>query len=318
MTETVFDPVELAGEVARLGDEVSPPVLAASQALYLPWQETEPYDGVRVTRDRSYGTDPRQRLDVFAPEAASSPRPVLVFVHGGSFTGGDKHRPGSPYHDNVGVWAVRNGAVGVTVTYRLAPSSTWPSGAEDIARAVAWVRDHADDIGGDRDRVHVLGTSAGAVHVASYLTGDRFHGEAGHGVASAIHVSGAYDLPRFDHERLAPYLGTDVERYREALDLDRLVALPIPQLFVVAEHDPRAAQEQAMLAVAAYLRRHDRWPDLLRLPGHNHFTATAHLNTPDQTLACALRRVLGLRSVAPGASGPAAPTRPDPRKEEVL
>src|SRR5258705_8175186 len=98
--------------------------------LYGPLQEKEPYQGVKTERDVKYGDVDRNLLDVFMPEAPSSPRPVLIYVHGGGFVRGDKRAPGSPFNDNIMLWAVRNGYIGVDVTYRLAPQAVWPAGAE--------------------------------------------------------------------------------------------------------------------------------------------------------------------------------------------
>src|SRR5258707_1161591 len=106
--------------------------------LYGPLQEKEPYQGVKIERDVRYGDADRNLLDVFMPAAASSPRPVLIYVHGGGFLRGDNRAPGSPFNDNIMLWAVRNGDIGVDVTYRLAPQAVWPAGAEDLATAVKW------------------------------------------------------------------------------------------------------------------------------------------------------------------------------------
>jgi triacylglycerol lipase len=209
---------------------------------------------------------------------------VVVFVHGGGFVGGDKNRPGSLYHDNVAVWAVRRNLVGVTMTHRLAPEFGWPAGAEDVAAALGWVHTNIGAHGGALDRVHLMGTSSGAVHAASFLARPEFHTPDGPGVASASLLSGAYDLPSFDHDRLRPYFGADPRRYAELSPLRGLVESPVPILYVVAEFDPPAAQQQAAALVTAHTRCHGRWPAILRLAGHNHFTVTAHLNTPDDEL----------------------------------
>ena len=122
---------------------------------------------------------------------------MFVFVHGGGFIGGDKHVPGSPAYDFLGAWAVRNGWVGVTITYRLAPGHTWPSGAQDVASAVAWIRNNIADYGGDPDRIVVAGNSAGAVHVASYVTGQASAGQDSgslDGVRGAAILSGFYQV----------------------------------------------------------------------------------------------------------------------------
>jgi triacylglycerol lipase len=305
-----FDVQVLARRIAHLGTEVSPHVLAASHAMYAPFHERAPYVGIRVDRDVAYGSHPRQRLDVFRSVEPGSgpPRPVVVFVHGGGFVGGDKHRPASPYHDNVAVWAVRRNLVGVTMTYRLAPEFGWPAGTEDVAAALGWVRGNIGAHGGDPDRIHLMGTSAGAVHAASYLARPEFQSPDGPEVASASLLSGAYDLPSFDHDRLRPYYGDDPRRYAELSPLRGLIESPVPVLYVVAEFDPPAAQRQAAALVEAYTRRHGRWPAVLRLTGHNHFTITAHLNTSDDELG---RHVLAEIARHP-VSDRAGTSRPDP------
>ena len=92
-------PSEIERKLAELGAVINPPETAK---LYAPLQETEPYQGIKVTRDLKYGTDERHALDVFAPEQASAvPRAVLIYVHGGAFTAGNKRAPGSPFYDNI-------------------------------------------------------------------------------------------------------------------------------------------------------------------------------------------------------------------------
>ena len=85
-------PEDLAWKLLELGRVIDPPKTAA---LYAPMQETEPYQGVRIERDVKYGPADRHLLDVFMPEASSSVRPVLIFIHGGAFVGGNKRAPGS-------------------------------------------------------------------------------------------------------------------------------------------------------------------------------------------------------------------------------
>src|ERR1700759_5391266 len=112
---------EMATRMRELGEQIVPAAIEGTEKLYAPYHEREPYQSVKVSRDQAYGTDARHLLDVFAPQPGGAPRPVLLFVHGGGFVAGDKHRPGSPYQDNVALWAVRHGMVGVNMTYRLAP-----------------------------------------------------------------------------------------------------------------------------------------------------------------------------------------------------
>src|SRR5205807_1942905 len=123
-------PEEIAWKLLEIGRVIDPPKTAA---IYAPLQEKEPYPGAKIERDVKYGAADRNRLDIFMPETASSPRPVLIFVHGGAFVTGDKRVRDGPFYDNIMLWAVKNGFVGVNVDYRLAPQASWPAGAKDLA-----------------------------------------------------------------------------------------------------------------------------------------------------------------------------------------
>ncbi len=78
---------DLAWKLLELGRVIDPPKTAA---LYAPMQEKEPYKGVKTERDVKYGAADRHLLDVFMPETTSSARPVLIYIHGGGFVGGNK------------------------------------------------------------------------------------------------------------------------------------------------------------------------------------------------------------------------------------
>ncbi|MGQ0683843.1 alpha/beta hydrolase, partial [Bradyrhizobium sp.] len=180
---------DLGWKLLELGRVIDPPKTAA---IYAPMQEKEPYASVKIERDVKYGPADRHLLDVFMPEASSAPRSVLIYVHGGAFIGGNKRIPNSPFYDNIMLWAVRSGFVGVNATYRLAPASPWPAGVEDIASVVKWVSEKIAERGGDPARIYLMGQSAGAVHVASYVSHPELHKVNGGGVAGAIMVSGIY------------------------------------------------------------------------------------------------------------------------------
>ena len=270
---------ELARRVAAIGDVVGPDAAEASRELFAPLHETPPYDGVSVVRDAAYGPHERHRLDVFTP-AGGRDLPVVVFVHDGGFVAGDKCTEGTPYHDNVGLWAARSGMVGVTMNYRLAPEHGWPSGAEDVAAAAAWLAAHAGEHGGDPARIVLMGSSAGATHVAGYA--GMAHRDPG--VRGIALLSGAYDLELFDPAILEPYLGSDPGVVRAASPLAGLVGSGLPILFAVAQHDPDISHRQAAALFDALFERDGRVPPMAFLPGHNHFTEVLHLNAMDDVL----------------------------------
>lgn len=66
----------LRRSVAEIDSVVSPAAAAASQAIYAPFHETEPYRDVEVNRDVAYGVHPRQRVDVFRPALSAQRRPA--------------------------------------------------------------------------------------------------------------------------------------------------------------------------------------------------------------------------------------------------
>ncbi len=147
--------------------------------IYRPVLRAAPKSGVTVTRDIAYGAHPRQVLDVYRPVDARR-APLVLFVHGGAFVLGAKDVNEEVYA-NVLYYFARHGYLGLNIEYRLAPEFQYPSGAEDVAAAVAWARRHAPAFGGDPDRVVLVGHSAGGTHVAGYAydPGSRF--ATGHG-----------------------------------------------------------------------------------------------------------------------------------------
>jgi triacylglycerol lipase len=276
-------PEDLAWKLLELGRVIDPPKTAA---LFAPLQEKEPYQGVKIERDVKYGPADRNLLDVFTPETTSSSQPVLIFVHGGAFVGGDKRTaPDSPFYDNIMLWAVKNGFVGVNSTYRLAPQAPWPAGAEDLAAVVEWVSDKIAERGGNPARIYLMGHSAGAVHVASYVSHPNFHKVKSGGLAGAIMISGIYDLtatPLADPERA--YFGADPARYPEQSSLPGLATTDIPLMIAAAELDPPGFVLQFDLLKQATCKRASGCVRAILLPQHNHMSEVYSINTEETRL----------------------------------
>ena len=275
-------PPDIAEKIAAIG-RVSDPGKTAP--LYVPLHEKEPYSGVKISRDVKYGPHERNTLDLFVPEAAGAGRPILMFVHGGGFIRGSKRSPGSPFYDNIMLWAVSNGMSGVNVEYRLAPQSAWPSGGEDLGMAVRWAADNAAAYGGDRDRVFLMGHSAGATHVAIYVAHPEFHGPAGSGLAGAMFSSGAYDLTKLeDGEGRNAYFGTDRNLYRQRSALPGLLKSNVPFMANAAELDPPWMVEQLDQLKTATCKSPRGCVRTLLQPKHNHMSQSYAINTADKLL----------------------------------
>jgi len=274
-------PDEIAWKLVEMGNVIDPPKTAA---LYAPLQEKEPYPGVRIARDVKYGPAERNLLDVFMPEAASSARPVLIFVHGGAFTAGNKRTGASPFYDNIMLWAVKNGFVGINTTYRLAPQSPWPAAAEDLGAVVQWVADNIASHGGDPGHVFLMGHSAGAVHVATYVSHPEFHKVKGGGLAGAIMVSGIYDLTAGVGDPERAYFGTDPSVYAERSSMKGLVATKLPLMIASAEQDPAPFHRHFDLLKEAACKGAHGCLHALMLPQHSHMSEVYSINTADTRL----------------------------------
>jgi len=124
-------------------------------------------DDFHLTRDLAYGSDPRQRLDVYQPIAPQTAAPVVIFLYGGRWQGGSKDQ----YH-LLGEAFTRRGVVAMVPDYRLYPQVRFPGWVDDAARVVRWARDNVSRYGGDSTRIVVVGHSAGA-HTAALLAVDK-------------------------------------------------------------------------------------------------------------------------------------------------
>jgi acetyl esterase/lipase len=179
------------------------------------------FPDVQVDRDIVYrdtvdarGNPVHLALDVYRPVGDSATRrPVVMWMHGGFFIGGDKSHGARLATDYA-----RRGYVAVSVDYRLRPSaSQWRDSYlasldayDDALAAVEWLRDHAAEYGIDPDAIVAAGFSAGAVTAANlaYLPGAR--GPATSPVAAAIPEAGLlYTAPEAGDPPILAFHGTD-------------------------------------------------------------------------------------------------------------
>lgn len=151
--------------------------------------------GVRmVVQDAAFGSDSRQRLDVYAPQKPSAGRlPVIVFLYGGSWNSGTKDG-----YAFVGRALASRGFLVAIPDYRLVPQIRYPAFLEDNAAAVRWVRAHVVGYGGDPDRLILAGHSAGAYNAAMLALDPRWLGADRSAVRGLIGLAGPYDFLPFD------------------------------------------------------------------------------------------------------------------------
>jgi acetyl esterase/lipase len=105
------------------------------------------------------------KLDVHRPRDRAAGCPTLVYVHGGGWILGFRRFQGLPLMRHLAA----RGWVCFSIDYRLSPRATFPDHLVDVKRALAWVKEHAEEYGADPEFVVVCGNSAGA-HLASLAT----------------------------------------------------------------------------------------------------------------------------------------------------
>jgi acetyl esterase/lipase len=283
-------PPNIAETIAGMGRVIDQ---EATGKLYAPLQDKEPYAFAKVSRDVKYGPHERNIVDIFVDDSGIGGRPVLMFVHGGAFIRGNKRAPGSPFYDNIMVFAARNGMVGVNVEYRLAPEFPWPAAGEDLHAAVRYVVDHVTSYGGDPNRIYLMGHSAGAYHVATYMAHPEFHGPNDTLLAGAILASGKYDLtePLLQVERA--YYGSDPATYAERSSLSGLLNSKTPFMISAAEFDPPEFSAQFALLKDAMCKTARGCVRSIVLPKHNHISEVFAINTVDTSLTSQILEFIG-------------------------
>jgi acetyl esterase/lipase len=205
--------------------------------------------GLTVTHNVAYGDLPRQKLDIYRP-AHAGPAPVVVFFYGGAWNSGNKGM-----YPFVAATLARQGNVVVVPDYRLYPEVRFPAFLQDCAQAVAWTQKHLQQIGGDPDRVFLMGHSAGAYNAVMLALDPAYLAHAGtsrRSLAGVIGLAGPYDF--------LPITGKDVRAVFSTVG-DGPESQPVtyadgaaPPLLLLAGSDDRTVYPRNTLSLAAKVR----------------------------------------------------------------
>ncbi len=136
--------------------------------------------------DLVYGPSDDEYLDIYLPDRPASAMPVQVFFHGGywrAFSSADFAFVANP--------VVAAGGISVVVNYALMPGVRMAELLRQCAASLDWVHEHIAAHGGDPNRIHISGHSAGGHIVAMMLSGKCGNTAP---IAGAVAVSGLYDL----------------------------------------------------------------------------------------------------------------------------
>lgn len=246
-----------------------------------------PKDNVTIQSIR-YGEHERQAFEVFyPPRNGDKPKPCLIFVHGGAFIEGSRHRS-SEIYANVLYYFARHGIVGVNVGYRLAPDAKYPQATIDVSHVVTFVREHAAEMNVDPHKIFLMGHSAGGAHVGTYAYDKRFRPANGTGLAGVFIVSGRVRADaRKDNpnaRRVAAYYGDDPQIYNDVSPVSHIDAESTPTLIACAEYENPLIDVYCVELAYRLALAKGKAPPFIWLKGHNHTSIIAHFNTAEEQL----------------------------------
>jgi acetyl esterase/lipase len=194
---------------------------------------------VEVIKDQKYYTTPESKadeqkheLDIYRPLGLDK-RPVLFFIHGGSWTISDKS-----HYRYIGYTFASKGITTVVINYRLTPEVMHPEHIKDVARAFHWVIQNISKFGGDPQKIFVGGHSAGA-HLGALLALDQEYlaseGLSNIAILGVISLSGVFDLGEV--VGFSSVFTGNREARKLASPIDHVAANEPPFLIIYAERE---------------------------------------------------------------------------------
>jgi acetyl esterase/lipase len=259
-----------------------------------------PTSGYMVERDIAYGSDPRQRLDLYVPAGAGADAPLLVLFYGGNWQTGEKAD-----YAFVGQAFASRGYVTAIPDYRLYPEVRYPAFVADGAAAVAWL--DARRAGNGHRPLFLVGHSAGAYIAAMLALDPRWLAASGAmrcpPVTAAVGLAGPYDFLPLHDATLEAIFGPGPAA-PDSQPIQHVGPGPPPMLLATGDddHTVRPANSRAL---ALRLEAVGAPAELRVYAGVGHVGIVAALAAPLRFLAPALDDAdRFLRQAALGAASP--------------
>ncbi len=151
------------------------------------------YPGVTIARDISFGSNPKDLVDIFTADKGGGSRPVLMYISGGQGNKTEQQVPeANAFYDNIGRWGTRNGMV--VVTMQRHPGQNWDDGGKDVSLMIQWVEANISKYRGNPGRMFIWAQSAGNGPLGTYIGRPELYGPKGVGVKGAIFMSGQFNI----------------------------------------------------------------------------------------------------------------------------
>lgn len=248
---------------------------------------------------------PLQKLDLYLPDAkSSSPRPVLIAIHGGGWAIGDKSNRG--FVKPKIPWLNSEGFIVASINYRLSPAVTHPAHIQDVCAAIAWVQKNIAKHGGDPKQIYLLGHSAGA-HLAALAAVDQVRIKAAgidpSGFRGVILLDGvAYDVPhqiessspkkKLSNMYIAAFTA-DPATQRDASPALKITRKSPPFLILHIARRPSSSSQSKRLSEA--LKKSGGWTSLIPIAGKNHASINRDLGKAGDPTTKAVAAFLGTK-----------------------
>jgi arylformamidase len=283
MTNRPFDQIRLEKEYRPWADPL---------AIVRRWTERSASCLKRANAvcDVPYGNSPAERLDFLKP--TSSNAPVLLFIHGGYWQRFDKADYAFALEP-----LVASGALVATVNYPLCPEVGLDALVDRVRAACAWVWRHARNYGGDPDRLHVAGHSAGG-HLAAMMAAtdwSRFQeGMPREMIKGITTVSGLFDLDPLRFTSVNQAVGMDFETARRNSPCFMAPAIPLPVTVVVGAEETEELRRQSREFADAW-RSETSAMEYMESSGHDHFSIIEAMTETNNGLTATILRRISLK-----------------------
>jgi acetyl esterase/lipase len=221
----------------------------------------------------------KDKLDLYLPEGRNRV-PVIISIHGGALIEGDKKG-----QTHIGQHFASQGFVTVVINYRLSPGVSHPAHVQDVAAAVAWVKQNISKHGGDPNAIFIIGHSAGA-YLASLLTLDKrylaAHQLSLKDIRGVVPVSGFFYVDKVAPTRPKTVWGTELTTWVDASPACYLNKQAPPTLLIYADGDDEWRRQQNEEMAQAMRKFGSSDVMVKQITGRNHLTIWSKIGEGDE------------------------------------
>ena len=223
----------------------------------------------------TYSPEKNLGLDIYQPTGkAAGPAPVVVFFYGGAW-----QRGSAAQYRFVGQRLAEQGWLAIVADYRTWPRVGFPGFVEDGAEAVAWAQKNAARLGGDPQRIYLMGHSAGAQIAVLLGTDARYlarHQIKPSSLAGVIGLAGPYDFNITG--QYVPIFGPP-SQWPDAMALN-FVDGDEPRFLLIHGDEDKVVWPRNSEGLAARLRANGIQATVLIMPGDGHAAPLLSLYRP--------------------------------------